>query len=37
MPRIGFEPTIPVFDGAKTFRALDRATTVIGGEKKYLN
>jgi hypothetical protein len=26
---VGFEPTIPMFDRAKTFRALDRAATVI--------
>jgi hypothetical protein len=30
MPRVGFEPTIPVFERAKTVRALDRATTGIG-------
>jgi hypothetical protein len=30
MPRVGFEPTIPVFKRAKTVRALDRAATVIG-------
>jgi hypothetical protein len=30
MPRVGFEPTIPAFEGAKTFHALDRADTVIG-------
>jgi hypothetical protein len=30
LPRVGFEPTIPVFEGAKTVRALDRAATVIG-------
>jgi hypothetical protein len=30
MPRVGFEPTIPVFEGAKTVYALDRATTLIG-------
>jgi hypothetical protein len=30
MPRVGFEPTIPVFEGAKTVHALDRAVTVIG-------
>jgi hypothetical protein len=29
MPRVGFEPTIPVFDGTKIFRALDRAPNVI--------
>jgi hypothetical protein len=30
MPRVGFEPTIPVFKRAKTVHALDRAATVIG-------
>jgi hypothetical protein len=30
MPRVGFEPTIPVFARAKTVHALDRAVTVIG-------
>jgi hypothetical protein len=30
-PREGFEPTIPVFERAKTVHALDGATTVIGG------
>jgi hypothetical protein len=30
MPRVGFEPTIPVFERAKTVHALDRASTVIG-------
>jgi hypothetical protein len=29
MPRLGFEPTIPVFERAKTVHALDRAATVI--------
>jgi hypothetical protein len=29
MPRLGFEPTIPVFERAKTFHALDRAVTMI--------
>jgi hypothetical protein len=28
--RVGFEPTIPVFERAKTFHALDPAATVIG-------
>jgi hypothetical protein len=32
MPRVGFEPTIPVFGRAKTFRTLDRAATVVGKE-----
>jgi hypothetical protein len=31
MPRVGFEPTIPVFERAKTVHALDCAATVIGG------
>jgi hypothetical protein len=30
MFRVGFEPTIPEFERAKAFHALDRATTVIG-------
>jgi hypothetical protein len=30
MPLAGFEPTIPVFKRAKTFHALDRASTVTG-------
>jgi hypothetical protein len=30
MPRVGFESTIPVFERAKTFHALDRAAAVIG-------
>jgi hypothetical protein len=30
MPQVGFEPTIPVFEWAKTVRALDRAATVMG-------
>jgi hypothetical protein len=30
MPWVGFEPTIPVFERAKTIHALDRAATVIG-------
>jgi hypothetical protein len=29
MSRVGFEPTTPVFEQAKTVHALDRATTVI--------
>jgi hypothetical protein len=27
---MGFEPTIPVFEGAKTVHASDRGATVIG-------
>jgi hypothetical protein len=30
MPRVGVEPTIPVFERAKAVHALDGATTVIG-------
>jgi hypothetical protein len=29
MPRIGFEPTTPVFEWAKTLHALDHTVTVI--------
>jgi hypothetical protein len=31
MPRVGFEPTIPVFERPKTVRALDRSA--IGNGK----
>jgi hypothetical protein len=30
MPRVGFKPTIPVLDGAKTVHVSDRAAIVIG-------
>jgi hypothetical protein len=30
MPRVGFEPTIPVFERVKTVHAADREATVIG-------
>jgi hypothetical protein len=30
MPQVGFEPTIPVFEWAKTFQASDHAAAVIG-------
>jgi hypothetical protein len=33
MPRVGFEPTIPVFEREKTFHAVDCAATVIGTER----
>jgi hypothetical protein len=33
MPSVGFEPTIPAFEGAKTVHALDLAATVIGNMK----
>jgi hypothetical protein len=32
---VGFEPTIPVFERAKTVHALDHAATVIGFEMYY--
>jgi hypothetical protein len=37
MPRKGFEPTIPVFERAKTVHDLDRAATVIGKELHYVS
>jgi hypothetical protein len=30
IPRVGFEPVIPLFERAKTVQALDRAATEIG-------
>jgi hypothetical protein len=30
IPRVGFDPTIPAFERAKTVHALDRAATAIG-------
>jgi hypothetical protein len=33
MPRVEFEPTIPVFKRAKTVHALDLAATVIGRKR----
>jgi hypothetical protein len=30
MPQVGFQPTIPVFERARTVHALDRASTAIG-------
>jgi hypothetical protein len=35
MPRVGFVPTIPAFERAKTVHALDRAATVIGSSCNY--
>jgi hypothetical protein len=37
MPHVGFEPTIPVFEGAKTVHALERAATVIGKSNQLEN
>jgi hypothetical protein len=33
MPRVGLEPTVQVFERAETVHALDRAATVICGQK----
>jgi hypothetical protein len=33
---VGFDPTIPVFEGAKTTHALDRKTTVMGKACDYI-
>jgi hypothetical protein len=35
MLRVGFEPTIPVFEQAKTVHALDCAATVIDVESSW--
>jgi hypothetical protein len=35
MPRVGYEPKIPVFEEAKTVHALDRAAIVIGHPRLY--
>jgi hypothetical protein len=32
MPGVGFKPTTPVFEWAKTVHALDRAATVFGAQ-----
>jgi hypothetical protein len=32
MPRVRFEPTIPVFERGKTVYALDRSATLIGNK-----
>jgi hypothetical protein len=36
MPRVGFEPTTPVFERAKTVHALNRSATVIGNDRLEL-
>jgi hypothetical protein len=36
MPRVGFEPTIPVFERGKTVHALERASTEIGRPRTYM-
>jgi hypothetical protein len=35
VPRVEFEPTIPVFDQAKTVHTLDISATVIGFWEEY--
>jgi hypothetical protein len=35
MSQVEYEPTIPAFQRAKTFHALDRAATVIGKCRNY--
>jgi hypothetical protein len=37
VPRLGFEPTIPVFERTKTVLVLDRAVTVIGIAKPVVS
>jgi hypothetical protein len=37
IPRVGFEPTIPVFERATTVHDLDRAATVIVWSWRYTN
>jgi hypothetical protein len=37
VPRMRFEPTIPVFEQAKLYRSLSRATTVIGPIPKWFS
>jgi hypothetical protein len=37
VPQVGSEPTIQVFEWAKTVHALDRAATVIGYCKQYVS
>jgi hypothetical protein len=34
---MGFEPTIPAFEGTKIFHTLDLAVTVIGGTASKTN
>jgi hypothetical protein len=40
MPRLGFEPTTPVFERSKAVLAVDRAASVIGsrcyGNSKFI-
>jgi hypothetical protein len=36
MPRVGFEPTVPASERAKSVLALDRAASMIGSEESRL-
>jgi hypothetical protein len=36
MPRVGLEPTIPVFERAKTVHVLDRAAIVMGDSVRII-
>jgi hypothetical protein len=36
LPRVGLEPTTPVFEQANVFHALDRSATLIGSFPSYL-
>jgi hypothetical protein len=36
MSRVGFEPTIPVFERAKAYRALHRVSTLIVSKLNFL-
>jgi hypothetical protein len=36
MPRVGFDPTTPVFERAKTVHALDLVATVFGSVLSYI-
>jgi hypothetical protein len=35
MPHVGFEPIIPVFERAKSFRDIDHTANVIGIHEKW--
>jgi hypothetical protein len=35
MSRVGLEPTIPVFELARTVHTLDRVATVVGSRSTY--
>jgi hypothetical protein len=37
MPRVRFEPTIPMFERAKTVHALDHEATVFGYLRHYIS